>query len=70
MTSCEADRSFSALKRLKGSARERMLDSRLAGLAFMNVHHKTALKVDVNSIIKAFVQLHPRKLLCNSIILD
>jgi len=70
VTSCEAERSFSALKRLKGSARSRMLDSRLAGLALMNVHYKTALKVDVNSIIKTFVQLHPRKLFCNSIIFD
>ena len=58
MISCEAECSFSALKRLKGSTRSRMLDSRLAALALMNVHYKTALKVDVNSIIKTFVQLH------------
>lgn len=46
VTSCECERSFSALRRLKDYSRSSMLDNRLNGLALLHVHQHIVPKVD------------------------
>jgi len=41
VTSCEAERSFSALRRIKTYLRSTMKQERLTGLALLNVHNST-----------------------------
>ena len=60
MTSCEAERSFSAMKRLKNYSRCTMTEDRLNGLALLHVHLK--IKIDKNEIINRFAAKGPRRL--------
>ena len=41
VTSCEAERSFSALRRIKSYLRTTMKQKRLNGLALLNIHAST-----------------------------
>ena len=52
LTSCEAERSFSGLRRLKVYTRSTMRDDRLNGLALMMVHR--SIGVSVEEIIDKF----------------
>ena len=52
ITSCECERSISALRRLKNYSRSTMVDDRLNGLALMHIHHE--IEPEVNSIIDKF----------------
>ncbi len=68
--SCEAERSFSALRRVKTSTRSTMGERRLAGLTLMSVHYREALQLDTSLVTRVFVQKHRRKMFCNSILFE
>jgi len=56
VSSAEAERSFSGLRRIKSYLRNRMSDERLSGLAIMHLHHDLDIDVDVN--INIIMQNH------------
>ena len=59
ITSCECERSISALRRLKTWQRSTMGEDRLNGLALLCVHRE--IKVDVKNVIKRFVSAKQRR---------
>ena len=52
VTSCECERSFSALRRLKSYNRSTMVEERLNGLALMHIHQE--IEPDVEEVINKF----------------
>ena len=58
VSSTEAERSFSDLRRIKSYLRNRMSDERLSELAIMHLHHD--LDIDVEDICTIFVTKHKR----------
>ena len=60
VTSCECERSFSALRRLKNYNRSTMLEDRLNGLALMHNHQE--IIPDVDEVINKFALMGPRQL--------
>ncbi|XP_065665529.1 52 kDa repressor of the inhibitor of the protein kinase-like [Hydra vulgaris] len=52
LTSCECERTFSSLRRLKDYKRSTMVEDRLNGLALINIH--TELPIDVKKVINKF----------------
>ena len=68
--SCEAERSFSVLKRLKSAVRSTMTTDRLSGLAVMAVHNETAYFLKTEEVVRRFVQAFPRKMFCQSILFE
>ena len=58
VSSAEAERSLSGLRRIKSYLRNRMSDKRLSGLALMHLHHD--LDIDVDEICTIFVTKHKR----------
>ena len=58
VSSAEAERSFSGLRRIKSYLRNRMSDERLSGLALMHLHHD--LDIDIDEICTIFVTKHKR----------
>ena len=60
ITSCECERSFSTLRRLKTWTRSTMETDRLGALALMNVHYNH--KVSYTRASDLFFQLYPRKM--------
>ena len=60
VTSCECERSFSALRRLKNYNRSTMLEDRLNGLALMHIPQE--IIPDVDEVINKFALMGPRKL--------
>ena len=59
ISSCEAERSFSALKRLKTYLRSNMGQNRLSSLALMHIERNTVnsvLKEDMNVMIDTFAR--------------
>lgn len=59
-TTCECERSFSALRRLNNYLRSSMNSSRLDSLALINIHCGTV--VDTDKVINLFSRLHPRRM--------
>ena len=53
--SVEAERSFSALRRLKTSLRSSMSQERLNDAALCNIHQNVLDEVDVRQLLKEFV---------------
>lgn len=70
VSSCEAERSFSALRRIKTYLRSTMGEERLSALTMMSVHFSEAKKIKTELIVKKFIEAHPRKLFCKSILFD
>ena len=60
ITSCEAERTFSALRRMKTFLRTTMKEDRLNGLALMHVHRQ--IPIDFDEAMEKFARKHPRKL--------
>ena len=58
ISSAEAERSFSLMRRIKIYARSVMTEERFFDLALISMHYKE--RVPVDEICKAFVQAHPR----------
>ena len=62
---CEAERSFSTMKRLKTYLRSTMLEERLNSLAVLNIHRDVCNKVveeDMDKLINKFAEGSGRKL--------
>ena len=53
-TSCSAERSFSALRRLKTYIRSTMGQDRLSHLALLSIERAYANRVDINKVIDVF----------------
>uniref|UniRef100_A0A1B6G9G7 HAT C-terminal dimerisation domain-containing protein n=1 Tax=Cuerna arida TaxID=1464854 RepID=A0A1B6G9G7_9HEMI len=60
VTTCAAERSFSTLKRVKSYLRNSMKESRLNGLASLNIHRE--ITVEPDEVIKILLLKGPRKL--------
>ncbi|XP_035668943.1 52 kDa repressor of the inhibitor of the protein kinase-like [Branchiostoma floridae] len=60
VTSCECERSFSALRRLNNYMRASMGKIRLSNLALLHIHYDT--DIDLDKVVDCFAQLHPRRL--------
>lgn len=58
VTSCECERSFSALRRLKNYTRSTMVENRLNGLAMMHVHK--SLEPDTDDVINRYAESNRR----------
>ena len=68
VTSCTAERSFSALKRIKTALRSSMGTDRLTGLALLHMHRDVPL--DISEVIDEFARCHPRRLQMSNILTD
>ena len=60
VTSCEAERTFSTLCRIKPFLRATMTENRLSGLALLHVHREISIELD--GAVDRFARRHPRKL--------
>lgn len=60
ITSAEAERSFSGLRRIKSYLRSRMTEERLSGLALMHIHSE--MDINVETICDLFVTKHRRRM--------
>ncbi|XP_041377299.1 52 kDa repressor of the inhibitor of the protein kinase-like [Gigantopelta aegis] len=60
VTSCEAERPFSAVRRHKTSLRSTMGEERLTSLVLMNMYYDTPTETD--KVVRMFIQKHPRRL--------
>ena len=68
LTTCEAERNISCLRRLKTFMRSTMSEDRLTGLALMHTHKQ--LVVDIPSIIDMFAREHPRRMKLECVLND
>ena len=66
VTSCECERSASALHRLRTYVRATMGGDQQAKLALIHIHRDRA--VDLEEVVDKFARLHPRRLQLDSII--
>ena len=66
VTSCECERSASALRRLHNYMRATMGKERLSSLALLHIHYDR--KINLDSAVDIFARLHPRRLELHSII--
>ena len=60
VTSSEAERTFSVLRRIKTTLRNRMDEERLASLTLMHINHH--IPVTADCIVDRFVKQNPRRL--------
>ena len=60
VTSCDCERSASALRRLHNYMRASMTTTRLSSLALLHVHYDD--EVDLDDAVSLFTQLHPRRI--------
>ena len=60
VTSCECERSASALRRLNNYMRATMGKDRLSCLALLHVHYD--VDIDIDEVIRQIFTLHPRRL--------
>ena len=68
LTSCEAERSISGLRRLKTYLRSTMMGERMNGLALLAVHR--CISVSVKETIDAFASKQPRRMKLSFILED
>ena len=68
VTTCSAERSFSALKRIKTTARLTMGTERLTGLALLHIHRD--ISIEFSDILDEFARRHPRRLQVANILAD
>ena len=68
LSSCECERSFSTLRRLRTWLRSSMKTSRLTSLALMNIHYSA--HVDYKEVVKTFLEKHPRKIDVSNLIYE
>ena len=66
VTSCECERSASALRRLNNYMRASMGKSRLSHLALLHIHYDTP--IDLNRVMDCYARLHPRRLALDSVL--
>ena len=66
VTSCECERSASALRRLNKYMRASMGKCRLSNLALLHIHYDTP--VDLDRVVDCYSHLHPRRLELESLL--
>ena len=66
--SCSAERSFSAVKRIKTALRSSMGTAQLTGLALLHLHRDIPL--DISKVIDEFARRHHRRLKMTDILAD
>ena len=59
ITTASAERSFSALKRVKTYLRTTMSDERLTHLAILSIHSRRAKNLDLELVVDMFIDMHP-----------
>lgn len=62
VSSCEAERSFSSLRRLKTYLRSTMSQSRLNSVALLHAHQQEVMAIPVEEILKDFVSLNSSRM--------
>ena len=67
-TSCECERSASALRRLHTFNRASMTQERLSSLALMHIHYLTDIDLDI--VLDLFAKMHPRRLELGTLLKD
>ena len=68
VTSCECERSFSALRRLHTYTRATMGQDRLSALALMHIHYD--IDVDTSDTVKLFADIYPRRMQLQNLFLE
>lgn len=68
VTSCECERSFSTIRRLRTWLRSSTTTERLSSLAIMNIHREQI--IDYDEAVKLFLTLHPRKIEQSNLIFE
>ena len=66
VTSCECERSASALRRLNNDMHASMGKSRLSHLALLHIHYD--MQVDLDEVVDCYACLHPRRMELDSLI--
>jgi len=61
IANCEAERSFSVLKRIKNMYRAVMLDERLTSLTRLAIESELLRSINFNDLVQDFVRLKLRK---------
>ena len=61
VSSCEAERSFSALRRLKTFLRSTMTQKRLNNIAVCHIHKERLDDVSMSDVAKDFISLNQRR---------
>ena len=67
VTSCECERSASALRWLRNFMQASMTESRLSSLALMHIHQ---LPIDLDDVVSKFSEKHSRRMQLYSVLLD
>ena len=67
VTSCEAERCISCLRRLKTYLRSSIGQDRLTGLALLHIHD---IPIDIDQVIEEFALLYPRRMKLTNILND
>ncbi|XP_035665754.1 52 kDa repressor of the inhibitor of the protein kinase-like [Branchiostoma floridae] len=67
-TSCECERSFSALRWLNNYMRASMGKMRLSNLALIHIHYDT--DIDLDKVVDCFALLNPRRLELENLLKD
>ena len=68
ITSAEAERTFSLLRRIKTFTRSAMAEEHFSDLAVIAMHYGERIPVD--DVLRTFIQLHPRRLFKASLLED
>lgn len=63
VTSATAERSFSALKRIKSYLRSTMLQERLSNLAILSIECSLSGSLDLEEVVNKFDEQHPLRIL-------
>ena len=63
--SCEAERSFPSLRRVKTYLGNRMGEDRLSGLTVMNMNH--GMEIDLEAVCQMFIERNKRKICAGNI---
>ena len=66
VTSCECERSASALRRLNNYMRASMGKDRLSHLALLHIHYD--VPIDLDDVVDYYARLHPRRLELDSVL--
>ena len=62
VSSCEAERSFSSLRRLKTYLRSTMTQQRLNSVAVLHVYQRKLMSVSLDDILKDFISLNSQRM--------
>ena len=61
VTSCSAERAFSALKRIKNWLRTTMGEERLSDMAVLNIERELVDAISIEDVIKIFASMKDRR---------